>query len=90
MEQLKAIGYLDYTEVKRGKAVYFCIHYRRPKLRPAQIPTGVGDDVYDVLADENIVDDPAQKDADSAAPREMVMLTKEELELLEQLRQAKK
>ena len=38
MEQLKEIGYLDYTEVKRGKVVYFVIHYRRPKLRPADIP----------------------------------------------------
>jgi len=90
MEQLKAIGYLDYTEVKRGKVVYFCIHYRRPKLRPAQIPTGIGDDVYDVMDDEHIIDVPAERDAESATPREMVMLTKEELELLEQLRQSKK
>lgn len=39
MEQLREIGYLDYTEVKRGSSVYFIIHYRRPKLRPALPPT---------------------------------------------------
>ncbi len=33
MEQLKEIGYLDYTEVQRGRAVYFNVHYRRPKLK---------------------------------------------------------
>lgn len=33
MEQLKEIGYLDYTEVQRGRSVYFNVHYRRPKLR---------------------------------------------------------
>lgn len=32
MEQLQEIGYLDYTEVKRGRAVYFIIHNRMPKL----------------------------------------------------------
>lgn len=32
MEHLRSIGYLDYSELKRGTAVYFCIHYRRPKL----------------------------------------------------------
>lgn len=32
MEQLKDIGYLDYTEYKRGRATYFCVHYRNPKL----------------------------------------------------------
>lgn len=33
MMQLRDIGYLDYTELKRGRDVYFCIHYRRPKLK---------------------------------------------------------
>ncbi len=32
MMQLRDIGYLDYTEFKRGRDVYFYIHYRRPKL----------------------------------------------------------
>lgn len=32
MEQLRTIGYLDYTEIQRGRVVYFCVHYRRPKL----------------------------------------------------------
>lgn len=33
MQQLKDIGYLDYTEFQRGRTVYFGIHYRRPKLK---------------------------------------------------------
>ena len=33
MEQLREIGYLDYTEVQRGRTKLFCIHYRRPKLK---------------------------------------------------------
>ncbi|WP_434523857.1 RepB family plasmid replication initiator protein [Photorhabdus asymbiotica] len=33
MEQLKGIGYLDYTEIKRGNSVYFIVHARRPKLK---------------------------------------------------------
>lgn len=33
MEQLKEIGYLDYTEIQRGRTKLFCIHYRRPKLK---------------------------------------------------------
>ncbi|PPI87637.1 replication protein RepA (plasmid) [Candidatus Pantoea edessiphila] len=32
MKQLKKIGYLDYSEVKRGKSVFFIIHDRIPKL----------------------------------------------------------
>ncbi|KPS36919.1 RepB family plasmid replication initiator protein, partial [Klebsiella variicola] len=31
MEQLRDIGYLDYTEFKRGRATYFSVHYRNPK-----------------------------------------------------------
>ncbi|EBE0135342.1 TPA: RepB family plasmid replication initiator protein [Salmonella enterica] len=34
MEQLREIGYLDYTEIQRGRSTLFCIHYRRPKLKP--------------------------------------------------------
>ena len=33
MEQLREIGYLDYTEFNRGRAVFFSVHYRRPKLK---------------------------------------------------------
>ena len=33
MEQLKEIGYLDYTEMQRGRSVLFNVHYRRPKLK---------------------------------------------------------
>ncbi|MXP67130.1 RepB family plasmid replication initiator protein [Pantoea sp. Nvir] len=32
MEQLKKIGYLDYSEGKRGCSVFFIIHSRTPKL----------------------------------------------------------
>lgn len=32
MEQLKEIGYLEYTETKRGKSTFFVVHYRNPKL----------------------------------------------------------
>ena len=32
MEQLRDIGYLDYTEFKRGRATYFSVHNRNPKL----------------------------------------------------------
>ncbi|MHA1066862.1 RepB family plasmid replication initiator protein [Enterobacter ludwigii] len=39
MEQLKDIGYLDYTEFKRGRSTYFSVHYRNPKLinSPAKV-----------------------------------------------------
>jgi hypothetical protein len=32
MMQLKDIGYLDYTEFKRGRSTYFSVHYRNSKL----------------------------------------------------------
>ena len=34
------IGYLDYTEFKRGRATYFSVHYRNPKLisSPVKVP----------------------------------------------------
>lgn len=40
MEQLVDIGYLDYTEFKRGRATYFSVHYRNPKLisGPVKVP----------------------------------------------------
>ena len=88
MEQLREIGYLDYTEVKRGNSVYFVIHYRRPKLRQAQISTKIDNDETEYsLPDEN------QDDIIDVVPDEkegkMVMLSKEELALLEELRKAK-
>ncbi|ECY4997350.1 RepB family plasmid replication initiator protein [Salmonella enterica subsp. enterica serovar Richmond] len=51
MEQLREIGYLDYTEFQRGRTKFFCIHYRRPKLKPPhdestenpQLPATPGD-----------------------------------------------
>ncbi|SUF54975.1 RepFIB replication protein A [Salmonella enterica] len=51
MEQLREIGYLDYTEIQRGRTKLFCIHYRRPKLKPPhdesaenlQLPATPGD-----------------------------------------------
>lgn len=88
MEQLREIGYLDYTEVKRGSSVYFIIHYRRPKLRPAQIPVKVGPD-----EPEDNFPDETQEDIIDVVPEEkeckMVMLSKEELAILEELRKAK-
>ena len=33
MEQLKEIGYLDYSEVQKGRSVYFQVHNRYPKLK---------------------------------------------------------
>lgn len=32
MEELKNIGYLEYTETKRGNSTFFVVHYRNPKL----------------------------------------------------------
>ncbi|ATF95513.1 RepFIB replication protein A [Cedecea neteri] len=79
MQQLKDIGYLDFTEYQRGRAVYFHIHYRRPKLRPAHLPSGLPE-APDV--------DPALDEFD--ADQILATLTKEELELLESLRGSKK
>ncbi|EGT5679797.1 replication protein RepA, partial [Cronobacter dublinensis subsp. dublinensis] len=76
MEQLKEIGYLDYTEIKRGRVVYFHIHYRRPKLRPQSLPGALP-------AGEEL---PADNAAAVEEQGEMVMLTKEELALLEKIR----
>lgn len=88
MEQLREIGYLDYTEVKRGSSVYFVIHYRRPKLRSALPPSmATPEEPEDILPSddpEDIIDvAPEEKDG------EMVMLSKEELAILEELRKAK-
>ncbi|HAG0390760.1 TPA: RepB family plasmid replication initiator protein [Salmonella enterica] len=39
MAQLRDIGYLDYTEFKRGRSTYFSVHYRNPKLISSTIKT---------------------------------------------------
>lgn len=78
MAQLKDIGYLDYTEYQRGRAVYFHIHYRRPKLRPAHIPISLPEAPEDKLPSEEIEE------------RVVASLTKEELVFLESLRGSKK
>lgn len=83
MVQLKEIGYLDYTEVKRGKVVYFVIHYRRPKLRPADIPLALPDIAEDEFDD-------IQENSKKIREGEMVMLSREELELLEKIRNERK
>lgn len=73
MEQLRDIGYLDYSELKRGRVVYFCIHERRPKLRPRDIPLALADVEDDII--------PAE-----VSEGKMVMLSKEEQALLERIR----
>jgi len=37
MEQLKDIGYLDYSEVQKGRSVYFQVHNRYPKLKTPKV-----------------------------------------------------
>lgn len=78
MEQLRDIGYLDYSEVKRGRVVYFIIHERRPKLRhdviPVSLPENIGDSAL-------IVDDVSEQDEGL-----LVRLTKEEQLILERIR----
>ncbi len=81
MLQLKEIGYLDYTELKRGNTVYFAVHYRRPKLRPADLPLSLPDIHDDELDNEPDVNEKGG---------EMVMLSREEMALLEKIRKGKK
>ncbi|WP_058914468.1 RepB family plasmid replication initiator protein [Entomohabitans teleogrylli] len=80
MEQLKNIGYLDYTELKRGRTVYFHIHYRRPKLRPEHIPVGLPSEIEQELLEDEVA---TEQDG------EMVRLTREELEILDKIRSGK-
>lgn len=79
MEQLRDIGYLDYTELKRGRTVYFHIHYRRPKLRPDHIPLGLPPELEAELSEDEteILPEPEG---------EMVRLSPEERLLLEKIR----
>lgn len=76
MEQLKNIGYLDYTEVKRGGEVYFIIHERRPKLQlnisPRDANYNIGNNGFILDAKNNEVD--------------LIAITQEERILLERFR----
>ena len=98
MEQLKEIGYLDYTETKRGSSVYFWVHYRHPKLRPAELPLSQSglidddmDDYDDIDSDTELMDmslpDIIPEEEESS---ELVMVSREEKELLNKIRKEKK
>jgi hypothetical protein len=78
MEQLRAIGYLDYSEVKRGKVVYFIIHERQPKLRPELISASQPEKMAD--------DSEVQEDTVEHTEGQLVRLTKEEQLILERIR----
>ncbi|MEW2741621.1 RepB family plasmid replication initiator protein [Providencia rettgeri] len=79
LEQLKEIGYLDCTETKKGKAVYFLIHERTPKLKK-NIP------VKTVKRAKTTKERKTTIDSDKTILAE---LTREELELLEKIRKSK-
>ncbi|AWP35404.1 RepB family plasmid replication initiator protein [Pantoea eucalypti] len=97
MEQLKEIGYLDYTETRRGSSVYFWVHYRHPKLRPAELPLSNSDLIDDEIDDYDDLDlDPGVIDVSLPEPMieeensELVMVSREEKELLNKIRKQKK
>jgi len=77
MEQLRNIGYLDYSEIKRGRVTYFCIHARHPKLRADNIPLSLPD-VTDEISDDEVLDE--------STKGQMVRLTEEEQLILERIR----
>lgn len=78
MEQLRDIGYLDYTELKRGRTVYFHIHYRRPKLT-----SGYTNTLSKIEKNtKNQIDSEVFEEGD----QELVFITKEERELLKKIR----
>ena len=83
MEQLKDIGYLDYTEFQRNKIVYFHIHFRRPKLKPAVLPSSLP------VSDLHIDMDDKVGEGSCASEKIVTTLTKEELELLQKLRESR-
>lgn len=56
MEQLKDIGYLDYTEFKRGRATYFSVHYRNPKLISSVAKVAREEDESDAELEQNYED----------------------------------
>jgi hypothetical protein len=80
MEQLRDIGYLDYSEVKRGKIVYFIIHERRPKLRPGDLPHGLS-----LVGEEYIEIDERNEQSEG----ELVRLSPAEKQLLDRIRHGK-
>ncbi|HCT5116551.1 TPA: replication initiation protein, partial [Salmonella enterica] len=42
LKSLKELGYLDYSEIKRGRSIYILIHSRNPKLKVAYVkPEGI-------------------------------------------------
>lgn len=53
MEQLRDIGYLDYTEFKRGRATYFSVHYRNPKLISSTVKTPRKEDEPEKAPEQN-------------------------------------
>ncbi|KMJ45126.1 replication protein RepA [Xenorhabdus khoisanae] len=79
MEQLKEIGYLDFTETKKGNSVYFMIHERTPKLKKTKVIKTVG-------KRKTTKESKASKGSDDTILAE---LTREELELLEKIRKSK-
>lgn len=83
MEQLREIGYLDYTEFQRNRVVYFHIHYRRPKLKPIELPPVITD------TDLNMRDEDLMDNEHLNAEKIVTTLTKDELELLNKLRKNK-
>ncbi|KLU17205.1 replication protein RepA [Xenorhabdus sp. GDc328] len=79
MEQLREIGYLDFTETKKGNSVYFMIHERTPKLKKTKT-------IKTVRKRKTTKDSKASKGSDDTILAE---LTREELELLEKIRKSK-
>nr|WP_228029623.1 RepB family plasmid replication initiator protein [Pectobacterium carotovorum]AKG47534.1 RepFIB replication protein A [Pectobacterium carotovorum] len=79
LDQLKEIGYLDCTETKKGKAVYFLIHERTPKLKK-NVPVKTVKRAKPTKGSKTTVE------SDNTILAE---LTREEMELLEKLRKAK-
>ncbi|MCU6236721.1 RepB family plasmid replication initiator protein [Morganella morganii] len=80
LEQLKEIGYLDCTEVKKGNAVYFQIHERTPKLKKNKVVKTV----------KKVTTTKGRKTTVGSDDTVLAELTREELELLEKLRKSKK
>ncbi|MDE9454631.1 RepB family plasmid replication initiator protein [Xenorhabdus bovienii] len=76
MDQLREIGYLDFTEIKKGKVVYFMIHERAPKLNKTK-PVKTVKKVKTTKGSE--------KQGDTV----LAELTREELEFIEKIRKSK-
>lgn len=80
LEQLKEIGYLDCTEIKKGNSVYFMIHERTPKLKKTK-------PIKTVKKAKTTKESKTTIDSENTVLAE---LTREELELLEKIRKSKK